>query len=1260
MVDESKGMHASDAPDADAPRGWDAHARPHQAAEPNSAPSRGDPSSSAPSSGDPVSADLPNSAPLNSVPPSSAPPSTNLPNSNEFHASGALTAGPGDTDLQPPFQTPNTWQLNPLQSNPLAMDAGNAACQFPPEAIATTPLPITPIRVPRVDSDRPSWLPQTIGRFPILRLIGEGGFGTVYLAKDLTLNRDVAVKVPRLDRGWNPQYRNRLMSEAEAAGRLDHPALVPIYAVEMLDADVPILISQYVPGITLHDWIQQHRRAGKFPPWVEVLACLAEIADGLAHAHDRGVIHCDLKPSNILLELGDPRKPRLTDFGLARLQRECPSQQTQTVENKQLLGTPPYMSPEQARNRRLVTRPSDLYALGVVLFESLCGRTPWTEDELLDEPWRLQEETAPSIAKYRPDTPKNLQLVVSHCLAKSPQARYGDAAILAADLRNVQRGEPISFQSPSLWQHWQRWCRRHPMQATGILTAMLVLMGGVLAIAWQNSMLQIRNQRIEDLLAKSEADGTALKQHQRVLRQQNYSLVMRDIRELPDSGRRAELLRGLKQLIPVDGEVDLRGFEWFYLRHLAQAPQRVLTGHRGDVYGVHFSPDGKLLLSRGKDGTLRFWDPERGVPLREPLIAHRAEVNDIAWTEDGRQFATCSDAGEVRLWDRETGQLLAECAVPDSMVYSVAFLVDSEQIVFADNRTRIRHWNRKTGTVSEVSTDANSISVVRYAREAANIQNVFVLADDARIQRYRLTWNHATQRLHAERQEVWNDDKQRNLTPLNSPNRVITSGPGPGPLWLHDFASKQRIALAEYLRIGNWDSHLLAPDQVSMYIGNRNGTIRRLTLDTMASTAMWNVVDGRIWSLAIDPNSRYLAVACSNGTVQLWDPQRLVDADAIWPNRPYRPTIDWGGILGSGIEPVRHLLPKRPAEIPRVQTVPGQSSMLVQVRERYTKSERDSGDVDPDSTSNHRLQLWDIHPPRLRNWIDLPPEIVQDAEKPHWAVLPRGNGLVQVESESGRLLFRSLPDFAVTDEVATRFPASQYGLRTGPIVVSDSVVSWMPVGRPEAMIAVGTDRGWVECWTVSDSGQWQSRMIAVPEGQPQQLAFSGSALMMVNGTDRVWKLDRRADQWQEFATIRSEAGLSMICVHQNRVIVAGEGSDLVTFDAETGELLWQMVEVNRRVRGVTVSPQGDRVMVATSVRPPDEARNGITIRDLTTGEEIFRLGDFSLSDTRGVAIDHTGEWLLQWGLYRTQPAVMRHHAPRTRESNDDENYDVLP
>lgn len=334
-------------------------------------------------------------------------------------------------------------------------------------------------------------LPCRFGKFDLLSELGRGGFGVVFLALDRVLDCQVALKMPHTHVLTNVSLRERFVREARVAAGLQHSNIVAVHEAGEV-GPVNYIVYAFCPGITLAEWMRIQKdqiQAQQAADWV---ACLAE---AVAFAHSKGVLHRDLKPANVLLQ--DPMSngstivvgahrlspfiPKITDFGLAKLERE--KQQTATGA---ILGTPTYMAPEQATAKGPIGPAVDIHALGVILYEMLAGQPPYRGENDYETLQLVSKQEPLPLRKHRPKLSRDLETICLKCLQKDPTLRYASASDLSADLRRYLAGQPIHARPVSVVEHSWRICRRHPLVSGLVIALFLALVGGVATFLYQN------------------------------------------------------------------------------------------------------------------------------------------------------------------------------------------------------------------------------------------------------------------------------------------------------------------------------------------------------------------------------------------------------------------------------------------------------------------------------------------------------------------------------------------------------------------------------------------------------------------------------------------------------------------------------------------------------------------------------------------------------------------------------------------------------
>jgi tetratricopeptide (TPR) repeat protein/tRNA A-37 threonylcarbamoyl transferase component Bud32 len=335
-----------------------------------------------------------------------------------------------------------------------------------------------------------------IGDYELLSVLGQGGMGVVYKARQISLNRDVALKMIRNSELASEDQIRRFQNEAEAVALFDHPGIVPIYEVG-LHGDQRYFSMKLIEGAGL----DKRLKSSPLKPRVAA-ELVAEVAEAIHHAHQRGLLHRDLKPANILLDAEG--HPHVTDFGLSKRME----QESGLTMSGEIMGTPAYMAPEQAMGRNShVTTASDVYGLGGILYAAITGREPFQGDSLLETLHKVRAAAPDRPTTINKKVPRDLEVICLKCLEKDQKRRYASAQEVADDLHRWLNGEPIVARRVNAVARSWMWCKRRPALATlaGALAAAII--GGVIGIAWQ--WHQAVFQRNEAVVARDAAQKNA-------------------------------------------------------------------------------------------------------------------------------------------------------------------------------------------------------------------------------------------------------------------------------------------------------------------------------------------------------------------------------------------------------------------------------------------------------------------------------------------------------------------------------------------------------------------------------------------------------------------------------------------------------------------------------------------------------------------------------------------------------------------------------
>lgn len=410
----------------------------------------------------------------------------------------------------------------------------------------------------------------SIGKLAIESLIGRGGMGDVFRGRDEKLGRIVAVKI--LARGSSPQSEARFVREAHALARLDHPNIVPVYSTGRLADGRPWLSMPFVDGKSLKERIENQELDARIAATI-----VQKVCDALAAAHESGLLHRDIKPANILLDLKSD-SPRLADFGLAR------TIDGETLTRADVLcGTPEYMSPEQVIDTTAFDQRSDVYSLGITLYESLTGTPPFRGQPVqVLEQHRRSEPIPPGT--LRPSVPLDLQNVCLMAIAKEPERRYQTAREFSADLQRFLTGRPVRARETTSLERLWLWCKRNPavagLSATSVVLLVLLATGSSIA-AWRlnqaNKQLALEKQNVEaaEKMAVNDRNAAIDSLHNLV------GSVYRDLTDDAASIRTREhvanaAIQGLKSLTELKG--DRPTDKSFFQAHLHLADLSSLKG----------------------------------------------------------------------------------------------------------------------------------------------------------------------------------------------------------------------------------------------------------------------------------------------------------------------------------------------------------------------------------------------------------------------------------------------------------------------------------------------------------------------------------------------------------------------------------------------------------------------------------------------------------------------------------------------------------
>jgi len=759
------------------------------------------------------------------------------------------------------------------------------------------------------------------GDYELVEEIARGGMGVVYKARQVSLDRLVAVKMILAGEFATPQFVQRFRTEASAAAVLHHPNIVAIYEVGV-HAGQHYFSMDFVDGPSLAALV------GHQPlPARRAVQYLKTIAEAIHYAHQQGILHRDLKPSNVLIDAND--QPRITDFGLAkRLENAEPgTRNAELTVSGQVLGSPNFMPPEQATAKHgKVGRYSDVYALGGILYHLLTARPPFQADslEVIVSQVLAAEPVSPRM--LNPTVPRDLETICLKCLEKEPSRRYATAQALADELGRFLNGQPVQARPIGPTGKVWRWCRRKPLVAGLVAGLMFALALGLAGVLWQWRRAESQRARAEagELLARQNAYAADMFSAQHALADNNRGLAV----SLLDKYRPTDSSLATRHSSLA---TDLRHWEWRYLWQLCQGDE-LSTLHRfpRSIRAVAVSKDEKLLALACGD-QVALWDlttkrPLPGLPIAttealafsptgnllavgtwnatgEPgvdlwdvsaskvtkTLTHEAEVRSVAFSPDGKLLATFDNRGNIKVADWASGQTLTNFTVPPPRrrpTGVVVFSPEGNRLGIGEDYGHVQLLDLRTGTVVPFQTQSGEgVTALVFSADAqllaAGLGSAVRLWDaNSGESRGQLT-NHT--------------DEVRALA-FTPDSRQLASASGDGTIRIWSVADRAELRCLRSSRDGGLTALAMLSDGRTLVTGSDGGSV--CLWDTTASSRApahtnWAVAFGfdsfaeleaphfapetldpraaRRLGFAFTPDSRSFITTDRYGSLALWD-----------------------------------------------------------------------------------------------------------------------------------------------------------------------------------------------------------------------------------------------------------------------------------------------------------------------------------------------------------------------------------------------------
>jgi eukaryotic-like serine/threonine-protein kinase len=565
---------------------------------------------------------------------------------------------------------------------------------------------------------------SVIGPYKLLELIGEGGFGSVFMAEQSQpIRRKVALKIIKLGMDTK-QVIARFEAERQALAMMDHPNIAKVFDAGATETGRPYFVMELVRGVPINQYCDSQKFTTNQRAQLFVQVCQA-----IQHAHQKGVIHRDIKPNNVLVTMHDDKPvPKIIDFGIAKATTgQRLTEKTLFTEFRQFIGTPAYMSPEQAQMNDLdVDTRSDIYSLGVLLYELLTGAPPFDPRELhsaaYDEIRRIIREVEPpkpstristlgaaltGVAENRRVEPAQLMQsmrgeldwIVMKAMEKNRGRRYESANDLAMDLQRHLNNEPVLARPSSAAYRFHKLVVRNKLAVAATAAVLTMLILGVCVSTW----MAVRASRAKIAAQTAETMETTLREQAEaalLASEQSQALALVDQADsLRTAGAWEEARQRSEEAYGKFVAAKLSTFEadlclW---TQYSLSPPPFMTYHEPDAVNcVAICPDGRTALSGNKDGMVRVWDLPTGRMLRV-FKGHTQTLHALTISPDGRIAASGGDDKKIILWDIVSGRELRECLGHTDVVFSLSFSPDGHELLSASRDKTLKLWDVASG-----------------------------------------------------------------------------------------------------------------------------------------------------------------------------------------------------------------------------------------------------------------------------------------------------------------------------------------------------------------------------------------------------------------------------------------------------------------------------------------------------------------------------------------------------------------------------------
>jgi WD40 repeat protein/serine/threonine protein kinase len=763
-----------------------------------------------------------------------------------------------------------------------------------------------------------------IGPYKLLQQIGEGGMGAVFMAEQTELiHRRVAIKIIKTGMD-SKQVIARFEAERQALAMMDHVNIARVFDAGTTASGRPYFVMELVHGVPITKYCDDNHLTPR-----ERLELFVPVCQAIQHAHQKGIIHRDIKPSNVMITLYDGKPvPKVIDFGVAKATEQKLTERTLFTQYGTIVGTLEYMSPEQAEMSALgVDTRSDIYSLGVLLYELLAGSTPLSHKRIREAAYgeilrMIKEEEPPkpstrlsdsgealaSISAQRHTEPGKLaklmrgelDWIVMKALEKDRNRRYESVGSFAADVQRFLNDEPVQACPPSAWYKFRKFARRNKAALATASTIALAVLISVSVLA-TSTVLVVRALRSE-----TDAKDQLANNLDREWRESYFQRIALAHRELS----RDNLGAALKLLD--DCPVELRGWEWRYLMRLCRVEPLVIRDKTG-IHGISFSGDGERLASAGGDGAVKVWNSRTGM-LVKTIPAHPGFASSVAFHPDGNHLVSVGADKLVKVWDLTTEPARRVFERPCDTVhmfgtaYAAAFNPRDPDQVAAGTQGMVRIWNWRTEKpVHTFPAQGNHRISLTFSRDGRRLASgnwrgsVFLWDAESEgepLRMFRET-DHAVAALafsadggrvatasFARRVNVWDTTTGKRLHSLpqsglvlgvaySPDDRLIVSVGEDKIVHVWDAASGREL-LDLRGHTGVCGCVAFSPDGLRLASASADGTIRLwdatpLRGDEYQEAATFPEHGTEVWSVAVSPHGKKIASSAFGPPVLIWD-----------------------------------------------------------------------------------------------------------------------------------------------------------------------------------------------------------------------------------------------------------------------------------------------------------------------------------------------------------------------------------------------------